>query len=86
MTIIKTGLFDRNAVEIEIGDKYCNPTFDKTCIYEIFYKGGCVCGGIDYDAAIPLCWEYSEEDEEELTMDENLNWLELVKKEVENNG
>lgn len=79
---MKSNLFDRNGIEIQIGDKYKNYKYDT--IYEIFWKGGCICGGINFEDAEPLCWEIdtfntnSNEEPTELNMNDDLSWLELI--------
>lgn len=71
---MKTGLFDKNGIEIEIGDKYVNLR-DKTGVFTVYYKDGAICGGKLYEYAEPLCWDAELT---RLNMDENLSWIELI--------
>jgi len=52
---MKTNLFDVNGIEIQIGDKYIVEGFDT--IYTVYFKAGCVCGGITEKLCSPLAWE-----------------------------
>ena len=73
---MKTGLFDRNGNEIMIGDNYRNYEF-LNAPYTVFWKAGCVCGGITEELAQPLTCVLDEDGE--LILDEDLSWLVLTK-------
>lgn len=70
---MKTELYDKNGIEIQIGDKYIT---NGSNIFTVFWKGGAVCGGITFEQAVPLIWEI--DDDYELVMNENLDWLEII--------
>jgi hypothetical protein len=72
--MIKTNLFDKNGIEINIGDQYKNINFDQ--IYNVYFKGGAVCGGVNYERAIPLAWDFSDEGTPICNVD--FNWLEII--------
>ena len=72
---MKTELYDKNGIEIKIGDKYTTYN-DGSDIYTVFWKGGAICGGTCYDNAEPLIWESTEDGN--LFMDENLDWIEIL--------
>ena len=72
---MKTELYDKNGIEIQIGDEYITYG-NKDDIYTVFWKGGAICGGVCYDNAKPLIWENTEDDD--LFMDENLDWIEII--------
>lgn len=78
---MKVELFDKNGIEIQVGDKYINPNFPNN-IYTVYYKGGAICGGTTFNNAEPLCW-YIEDDTDDgepyLYVDNNLNWMEIIK-------
>lgn len=75
---MKTNLFDVNGIEIEVGDKY-TPAKHNYPIYTVFFKYGCVCGGMDEESAIPLGWEASEFSPDGLKPSgNNLSYLKLI--------
>lgn len=77
---MKSNLFDKNGIEIKVGNKYTtyNRTPKSSCsIYTVFWKGGALCGGVTYEEAIPLAWEI-DRDDFTLVVDDNLSWLELI--------
>jgi len=73
---MKTNLFDVNGIEIQIGDKYIVEGFDT--IYTVYFKAGCVCGGITEKLCSPLAWETDPYDEDELAATEDCTWLEII--------
>lgn len=81
---METGLFDKNGIEIKVGDSYT--VMDSFDNYNVYYKGGCVCGGLTFEKSIPLAWEsklddeYEDEYVTEIVLNEDLSWLEIIKK------
>jgi len=71
----KTNLFDRKGIEINIGDQYKTEDFDT--IFTVYFKGGAVCGGRNYERAIPLAWDFND-GEGTPTCNDNLDWLEII--------
>lgn len=77
MTKFATGLFDKNNIEIFIGDMYT--TIASKHIYTVFFIYGAVCGGINEETAIPLGWCPSSSDCDGIKPNgSRLNWLELI--------
>lgn len=74
---MKTKLYDKNGIEIQIGDKYIT-SGNKNNIYTVFWRGGAVCGGTTFKEATPLIWEINHD--YGLVMEENLDWMEILTK------
>ena len=72
---MKSNLFDKNGVEIRVGDNYIASKRNYP-IYTVFWKGGAFCGGVTYEEAIPLAWEIDYDYNLEICND--FSWLELV--------
>jgi hypothetical protein len=82
---METGLFDKNGVQVQIGDKYTvEGGFRKNrTIFTVFWKSGAMCGGTSYDKCVPLAWEvadveYSEDAFDGLISDPILDWMEII--------
>ena len=76
---MKTNLFDKNGIEIQLGDKYKAHNLDG--LYTVYYKSGAVCAGKSFDTCEPLGWYAAlneDEDECEICIEESLDWLELI--------
>lgn len=73
---MKTNLFDKNGIEIQIGDKYTVDQYGQD--YTVYFKAGCVCGGLTYDTCSPLAWGADPYDEDELVPKEDCSWLTIV--------
>ena len=78
---MKTGLFDRNERELEIGDKY--KAYRPDSIYTVFWKNGAICGGKTIETCEPLGWEIEEGDDDHpanygLIPAKNLDWMEII--------
>ena len=72
---MNSNLFDKNGVEIKIGDKYITSS-ENSLVYTVLWKGGAFCGGITYEEAIPLVWEV--DCAYNLEISDDLSWLELI--------
>ena len=71
---MKTGLFDKNNREITIGDKYItngNPDI----IFNVYFKGGAICGGESFEWSEPIGWEIYEN---ELSLETDFSWIEII--------
>ena len=76
---MKTGLIDRNNIELHIGDTYKHYKYDD--VFTVFWKNGAICGGKTFEKCIPLGWDVDEinnEGDYEIYPDDNLDWLEII--------
>ena len=66
---ISTEVKDREGTEVYVGDLY--QTLSKTGpAYQVFLKGGAICGGITEGDAIPLFWELPGGEGDENSIDD----------------
>jgi hypothetical protein len=73
-----TGLLDKNGTKIFEGDLY-KTYYNELNVYQVFFKNGSFCGGLDIENCVPLGWKVDiDESEEVYEDDETTGIMEII--------